>query len=366
MSTLDKYLNSSLAAKCMLVAFAISFMCASTLLGEYAWRVSEYNPSLILFAAEMLKLIISAHFYRNECIEQEMTSKLFKPLTTEFWYDAQMFAVPAFLYFVLNNANMIALKYLSSHLVTMIANFKLVMVAGLAVTYFKQPISNVQWFAVTMVCVGMAVTLGNPGMKSQNRGNVDGSVAPAVAYGVVSAAISSVAGGVTEMLYKKGNDTVHIQNVKMYTFGVLFNSLSIVLYGTNNTCVFTHLHALLIVLFALSGLSMGLIMKYINNVVRGVAVSLGSVISTGVSVALLGNELTGNFLVGGSIVVISAHMHTAFPATHADKNIEVGSKVVPHLQVPWMHLVVLAPLVLLFIAGYVPILDLYLHQMFPA
>ena len=191
---MDEYFKNSVAAKGMLVFVAIFLMCSNGLVGEYAWRVSECDTSFILLLAETFKLCISIHYYIKECKEQKLQSELSKTLSTQFWYDARLFGVPAFLYFLLNNANMIALKYLPSHLVQMLANFKLIMVAGLAVAYLKQKISKVQWGAIFFVCLGMGITMMNPGKKSESTKEGGGSVVLALVYGIVAAAVSSIAG----------------------------------------------------------------------------------------------------------------------------------------------------------------------------
>ena len=163
-----------MAAKSMLIFVAIFLMCSSGLVGEYAWRTSECDTTFILLLAETFKLCISIHYYIKECKQQKLQSKLSKTLSTQFWYEARLFGVPGFLYFLLNNAGMIALKYLPSHLVQMLANIKLIMVAGLAVTYLKQKISNIQWGAIFFVCLGMGITMMNPGKKSKATGGRGG------------------------------------------------------------------------------------------------------------------------------------------------------------------------------------------------
>jgi|EP00505_MAST-04D_sp_SCG-Rhode-Island_P002875 drug/metabolite transporter (DMT)-like permease len=363
---MDEYFKNSVAAKGMLVFVAIFLMCSNGLVGEYAWRVSECDTSFILLLAETFKLCISIHYYIKECKEQKLQSELSKTLSTQFWYDARLFGVPAFLYFLLNNANMIALKYLPSHLVQMLANFKLIMVAGLAVAYLKQKISKVQWGAIFFVCLGMGITMMNPGKKSESTKEGGGSVVLALVYGIVAAAVSSIAGIFCEKLYKTsgGNpaiDMVHIQNIKMYSFGMFFNFLSIMIYGLKHLDGFNFYHLIMTLLTGFGGISMGFIMKYLDNVIRGIAVALGSIASTVLSVALLGNELTGHFAVGGSIVLIAAHMYNSHrvPAPVTDE--ESGVAKIPEQQMPYMHLLLLAPFLLLVLTGSVSMLDAYFH-----
>ena len=138
------------------------------------------------------------------------------------------FAVPGGLYFLGNNLALIALKYLSSHLVAMLANFKLLVAAGLASTFLKQKFSMLQWLSLVLVVTGLIITMGNPGKKATEMGEGHGSAEDqaesndklllTILYSVVTACISAVAGVFCEKLYKEkvGEptlDNVHLQNI---------------------------------------------------------------------------------------------------------------------------------------------------------
>jgi hypothetical protein len=138
-----------------------------------------------------------------------------------------------------------------------------------------------------------------------------------IVYSIVTAFISAIAGVYCEKLYKAkvGEptlDNIHLQNMKLYVFGIIFNYIAFVLSPSKDFTGFGLVHVILIVVTGFQGLAMGFIMKYLDNVVRGIAVASGSVFNTILSILILGNELTGAFIVGGSITLISAHAYRNF------------------------------------------------------
>ena len=49
------------------------------------------------------------------------------------------------------------------------------------------------------------------------------------AFGVVSAFLSAMAAVYTEWVMKRNNDSLYWQNIQLYTFGVAFNALGLIL-----------------------------------------------------------------------------------------------------------------------------------------
>lgn len=315
---MDAYFSTG-PAQLLLVSIALLLMCASALLSEFAWRFSSVPPAFLTLATEMLKLSISTRFYLKEMKQMNLDPKVGRFSTLSFWYASLYFAVPGGLYFLGNNLNMYAYKYLSSHLVTLLANFKLLVAAGLASVYLKQKFSLLQWVSLVLVVSGLVVTMGDPGKKANESDDQnDGKLFYTIVYSVVSAFISAIAGVFCEKLYKEklndpALDNVHLQNMKLYVFGIFFNLIAFIMTPVKSFKGFGVIHLLVITISGCQGLAMGFIMKYLDNVVRGIAVAAGSILNTVLSILLLGNELTASFVIGGSITLVSAHAYRNFP-----------------------------------------------------
>ena len=318
---MDAYFSTG-PAQLMLVVAALTFMVASNLIGEYAWRVGNISAPFIACLTEVIKLCVSSHFYRKEMNDAKLDAKFGRLLTMKFWWASIYFAIPGGLYFLGNNLALIALKYLSSHLVALLANFKLLVSAGLASIFLKQKFSMLQWISLVLVVVGLVITMDNPG-KKENEGEETESeksdkLMLTIIYSIATAFISAIAGVFCEKLYKAkaGDptmDNIHLQNVKLYVFGIFFNLIAFILEPNKSFASFGLVHVMVILIGAFQGLAMGFIMKYLDNVVRGIAVAAGSVFNTVLSILMLGNELTAAFVVGGSITLISAHAYRNFP-----------------------------------------------------
>lgn len=305
----------------LLLMAAVIFMCAHTLLGEYAWRFSNVPPPFLSLATEVLKFIVSIFFFRKEIYNLNADPKMPRFVTASFWYDARYFAIPGGLYFLGNNIFLFALKYLSSHLVGLLSNFKLLVSAVLAALYLKQKFSMFQWISLVLVVTGLLIAVEDPGKKATagDSGISFDMFLYTFVYSLVTALISAVAGVCCEKLYKTKEidpalNNVHLQNIKLYGFGILFNLVAFILTPEKYFDGFGVTHILYIIVGGLQGISMGFIMKYLDNVVRGITVAAGSILNTAISITLLGNELTGAFVVGGLITLVSAHAYRNFPS----------------------------------------------------
>ena len=137
--------------------------------------------------------------------------------------------------YILGTPGVNSVKYLSSHLVALLANFKLLVSAGLATIFLKQKFSMLQWLSLVLVVVGLVITMDNPG-KKENEGEETESeksdkLMLTIIYSIATAFISAIAGVFCEKLYKAkvGDptmDNIHLQNVKLYIWDLFqFNCI---------------------------------------------------------------------------------------------------------------------------------------------
>ena len=142
----------------MLVSVALS-MCASALLSEFA---KDCYPPTFLTLGRNVEIINISTVLSERDERDEFGPKVGRFLTLSFWYASIiLLSLVAFVFGY--NLNMYAYKYLSSHLVTLLANFKLLVTAGLASVYLKQKFSMLQWISLVLVVSGLVVTMGDPG-----------------------------------------------------------------------------------------------------------------------------------------------------------------------------------------------------------
>ncbi len=313
------------AHKAGLLVAAISLMVSMGLTIELAWRIAPFKTTRIVFSSELLKLTTAIYLSRREPAEIRTSASVF--FTAAYWQENKLFAAPAFIYFLTNNMASLAQKYLSAHLVALMANMKVVMAAGIAYRIMGQRFTRRQIAALCIIVFGLVIMNSNPGKKHGSAQEFTTfTIFLTVIYGLVMSTLSSIAGVLCEYLYKPREGvrkmSFNEQNINMYTFGVLFNILGMFLQGSgssndgsaqNETVFFHWSHAIMICLSAFTGILMGAIMKYLDNVIRNLAVCVGTIVITLLSWLVFKNPLTIQFVIGGLLVLGSVLLYRLSP-----------------------------------------------------
>ena len=334
----------ALPLQIVLLLLTLSLQTATGVTTEYGWRVSQWNPAVMIMLVELFKFVVSSVFHIKE---RKATNQptLFADLSLDLLWDTRHYAIPSLLYMIGNNLAMSIYQYLPSHIVTMTVNLKIVAVMFIAHRFLGQQFSTMQWFSSVVILIGVTVIQYNPGQTEQNISN-SGIVIVTLVYGVVQAIISATAGAYCEYLYKtiekvkatpEWQRSIHVQNIKLYFYGVVFNIVGAGLLsfytsysqskldtngidaidggggggGETETTSYTF-HWIQLIILCLNitgGLVIGLIMKYMDNVVRNIIGSMALVTVTIASTVVLHNEMTGNFLMGALIVISGAQMY---------------------------------------------------------
>ena len=114
-----------------------------------------------------------------------------------------------------------------------LGNLKIVTTGVLSYLFLNRSLTTLRWCALFLVTVGAMTTQLAAGGARGGRGgrggglNVNGASfsAPWKGYvlGLADACCSAAGAVYTEFLMKRNDDTIHWQNVQMYSFGLLFN-----------------------------------------------------------------------------------------------------------------------------------------------
>lgn len=261
---------------------------------EYSWRLSKWNPPLVMTLVECLKCAISIILWRK-------TETIF---STKYIFH---FAIPGVLYSILNICNSYAFNVFPSHFIITVTNLKILWSMLLAKYFLKQTFSRPQWFAAGFILAGLCVITTKPISKDTN-------VFAALVYGVFFSLVSSIAGTYCEYIYKlEPEQSIYAQNVKLYAFGTLFNMTIFALHGNIPDNWHWSVN-IIVVYYAFAGIVISFVMKYLGNVVRNILGAVTMVLVSICSVLLLENEITYNFI-GGSAFVISGTLMYNFNKT---------------------------------------------------
>lgn len=235
-----------------------------------------YNTFMIPLAVEACKLTASTLFLLRERRSVLMSTSMvtFADITTA---KTVMFAVPAFCYFISNNCMFFIIRDLGPSTFQVTNNLKILSTGVLMRVFLGRTLSWLKWKALIILVIGSMVTqLNTVSLDEPRSTSVNGTT---FAYSMVCvSAFAAGAGGVfSERLLKsidRGeiNDSIHWQNVQLYSFGALFGIFS--LY-TNQVDVSKGLFAgfnafacATVAALAICGLLVSFILKHIDNVAK--------------------------------------------------------------------------------------------------
>ena len=288
-----------------LVVLTLFLNTGGAIFVEYSWRLSNWNPPLVMSLAESLKFMVSVVLWK----------KTVSVFSTKYILH---FAIPGLLYSLLNICNSYAFNVFPSHFIVTVANLKIIWSMLLAKSFLKQTFSKQQWFAAVCILVGLCVISTRPIEQNTN-------MLTALSYGIFSSLISSIAGTYCEYLYKlEPKESIYAQNIKLYAFGTLFNIIILVLRGymPENW----HWSVNIVVLYyGFAGIVISFVMKYLGNVVRNILSSITMVLVSICSIFLLNNGITLNFIVGGTLVIFGSLVYN-FHKTGPSKHVELPSE----------------------------------------
>lgn len=256
---------------------------------EFSWRLSKWNPPLVMTLVESIKCLISIVLWK----------KTKTKFSTKYIYH---FAIPGILYSILNICNSYAFVIFPSHFIITVANLKILWSMLLAKYILKQTFSRQQWFAGVLILGGLCVISTRPIGQGANMFS-------AVIYGIFSSLVSSIAGTYCEYLYKlEPEESIYVQNIKLYVFGTLFNAFIFAL--RSNIPDNWHWSVNIVVIYyAFAGIVISFVMKYLGNVVRNILGAITMVLVSLCSVVILDNKITYNFIAGATLVISGTLMY---------------------------------------------------------
>ena len=286
-------MNSKVAkiGPCVLLALLITLY---PILAELSKRqaVYEYCTITIPLLCEGLKLVVSVLLLINEFIQ----SQRLHPITTlndpgnvhsetltcvrhschdfcRFLRNRPVnfhYGFLALLYTVQNNLIYIAMIYLDPGTYQMFSNVKIACTGVLMWAILKRKFTVAEILGIVLLTVGPAISQCR-GLHFERTDSLLG-----ILYVSVMVLISSCAGVFNEKFLKdESYGTIHWQNCQLYGFGIIWNSINLKLFS--NTCPGSFFHGynifvwISLINLSFMGLSMGIILKYTDNIVRLIA-----------------------------------------------------------------------------------------------
>eukprot|EP00193_Tetraselmis_chui_P008587 CAMPEP_0177755804 /NCGR_PEP_ID=MMETSP0491_2-20121128/2766_1 /TAXON_ID=63592 /ORGANISM="Tetraselmis chuii, Strain PLY429" /LENGTH=338 /DNA_ID=CAMNT_0019271335 /DNA_START=122 /DNA_END=1138 /DNA_ORIENTATION=+ len=218
------------------------------------------------------------------------------------WQELWVYPVPALLYLIKNLMQYFIFLYVDAPSYQILKNLNIISTGVLYRIFLKKRLNGV---------LGCTIAQMN-----NNSDHVLSTPAVGVVLALVMALLSGAAGVYTEMIIKKRPQrSIHVQNLYLYSFGILFNVIAIFTY--DHEAVFANgffagydwITFIMILNHALSGLAVSMVMKFANNIVKVYATSVAMLMTTLVSIPLFGFQLTLPFVLGTSVVCVAVFLH---------------------------------------------------------
>jgi len=319
--------------KLLLLVMMVAQNSALALVGRYS---RSHGPKEDLYVITHLILVIEVGKFIASCALEHYTSggNLVPHLRLYVWerpMDALKISIPAGLYLFQNTLLYVALENLTAPMFQVTYQFKLVTAAIVSVIMLNRKYNVKQWVCLCIISLGVAlVVLGEKkdSHKSNNDGDEDdepgGSTNLLVGLLAVSCACccSALAGVYFEKVLKKKASTTGNQipeaSMWMRNIQLAFYSVLIAVVrgwwentGTGEEDTLPYLHGFnawtwtLVALQVIGGLLVAAVLKYADNVLKGLATGVSVVVSTFLSMLLFRTPLGMEFAIGACMILSS-------------------------------------------------------------
>ena len=328
MSTTD-FFNSP-QFKLILLAGMVLQNSATVLVGRYTRSgvpaEDRYVVNHIIVVTEFGKLLLSCafeYYTTNGGLKKSIQENILdRP------YDALKIMIPALLYLVQNTLLYVALANLTAPTFQVTYQAKLVTTAIVSVFMLNRKYSFQQWVCLVTLSVGVAVVvLDKESDKKEEEQKQGENQSLFLGLGAVSIAClsSALAGVYFEKVIKSvkksaGGDLQKPVSVWMRNIQLAFFTVVIALIqgffakpdekipkGVHYLHGFTFWPWVLVGLQAGGGLLVAAVIKYADNVLKGLATAVSVCFATVVSVVLFHTAITGQFLMGAAVILVSVY-----------------------------------------------------------
>lgn len=282
-----------------------------------------YSVNHLILTCEMLKLILSSCLEFKGTNGQLMSSIQLHILDRP--KDALKILVPALLYLLQNSLLYVALSNLTAPIFQVTYQGKLVTTAVVSVIMLQRRYSFQQWLCLVALSLGVAiVVLGEKGGSKESEESGSQNLCVGLVAVTTACFSSALAGVYFEYVVKKpsaAGQTAPSPSLWMRNMQLAFFSVCIA-FGqgifqnakdSDSTSDKGYFHGftgwvwVLVWLQAGGGLLVAAVIKYADNVLKGMATGVSVVTSTACSTVLFGTPLTGQFTIGAIMILMSVY-----------------------------------------------------------
>ncbi|XP_075771892.1 UDP-galactose translocator-like [Pelodiscus sinensis] len=291
----------------------LSIRYVRTLPGEPFFATTAVVMAELLKGATCLLLI----FLQQRGAVRQFALFLYEAVVLQY-LDTLKLAVPSLIYTLQNNLQYVAISNLPAATFQVTYQLKILTTAVFSVLMLRKSLSRLQWLSLLLLFAGVAIVQVEQGQggRAGSPGAAPQSYAVGLAAVVVSCLSSGFAGVYFEKILKGSSASIWLRNVQLGLFGTLLGLLG--MWWAEGAGVaargFFHSYSPLvwgvILNQAFGGLLVAVVVKYVDNILKGFATSLSIVASTVASVYLFGFQPRLPFVLGAGLVIGAVYMYS--------------------------------------------------------
>ena len=266
---------------------------------------AEYSFISTTLLSESTKIAISITMYARSA----------ESLPVANLTEMMSYAVPALVYFINNNLVFVILEYIDSTSFQILSSMKTIFTAILFRVFLGRKLNQIQWIAVILLSCGTA-TSQLPNCATYNKQQHTNSSLVGLMLAMVTCVLSAFGGIYSEKLLKaKFQQSIHWQNMQLYTWGIMFNFVGTFLKDSSSIMEggffygYNFFTWLVVLNNAVNGLAISAILKYADNIARVYAHAAAMLTTMVLSIFLFGAAPTPQLFLSIATVSCSTYLY---------------------------------------------------------
>lgn len=279
----------------------------------------RYVINHLIVVTEVFKLLLSCvfeHYTSNGQLWNSIQENIVdRPM------DALKISIPALLYLLQNTLLYVALANLTAPMFQVTYQTKLVTTAIISVLMLNRKYSPQQWICLVTLSMGVAVVV----LDKKDKGDDDNDTGTqSMTKGLIAVSVACLSSGLAGVYFEKviktpakektNSVSVWMRNIQLAFFSILTGIFSGMLSNDQSRPAgqpylygFTGWAWVLVFLQAGGGMLVAAIIKYADNVLKGLATGVSVCVATGMSFLLFGTHISSQFLVGAAFILTSVY-----------------------------------------------------------
>ncbi|XP_054715474.1 UDP-N-acetylglucosamine transporter-like [Uloborus diversus] len=232
-------------------------------------------------------------------------------------FDTLKVAVPSFVYLLQNNLLYVGATHLDAATCQVTYQLKILTTAVFSVVMLNRRLHIHQWFALFILFIGVALVQVAQLSKDKISDSIHEQKPLIGLFAIVIACcLSGFAGVYFEKILKGSDISVWMRNIQLCVSSIPLGLFTVYIIDNEEVSSkgFFHGYNLLvwfvILLQAIGGLVVAVVVKFADNILKGFSTSLAIILSCVVSVYAFNFHLTGQFVIGASLVIGSIFLYS--------------------------------------------------------